>query len=224
MLSRLVARRPELSDTWSVFLAKPPGFAYTAGDYTELELDYPPRGGRRWFSLSSAPHEEQLRITFRLPQPHTAFKDRLMKLQPGDQVQLAPAMGNFNLPRQPRPVLLVAAGVGATPYRSIISQLDKDNRLRDWDLTLLHAAAAGDYLFEDVFGRLGQRYLQVDPAQTRLDAAEIGRLVPDAADRMIYFAGPEPLAAVWHDQFLTAGFPRARLRLSYFPGYKGIKD
>lgn len=224
MLSQLIARQAELADTWSLIMTKPKGYVYTAGDYTELELDYPPSGGRRWFSLSSAPYEENLSITFRLPNPHSSFKRRLMELNPGDQLQLAPAMGNFNLPKMPQPVLLIAIGMGATPYRSIISQLIHAKQLPNWDIKLLHAAAAGDFLFKPVFSKLKNNYQQINPSKVRLSTEKIAELVSDAAKRMVYLAGPEVVTEKLHDQLLAAGWPRSALRLSFFPGYKGYSD
>src|SRR5690606_15892755 len=116
MLSRLIERRPEIPGVWTIVLEKPLGFKHVAGDYTELELDYGGGGGRRWFSLSSAPDEEYLTITFKLPEPHSRFKAELMKLTPGDNLQISPPMGNFNLPLNPKPVLFVAIGIGVTPF------------------------------------------------------------------------------------------------------------
>jgi len=219
MLSRLIERRPELDDTWSIYLTKPSGFIYTAGDYTELELEYPPAGGRRWFSLSSAPFEEHLRITFRLPEPHSEFKSQLMKLEPGGEVQLAPAMGNFNLPKTVRPVLLIALGIGVTPYRSMISQLNNDGRLRNWDIKLLHAAASHDRLFGGDFAPLKENYLAVNPSRVRLDQARILKLVADVHARIIFFAGPQTTILPLYDEFLASDWPRPQLRLSYFEGY-----
>lgn len=218
MLSRLIERRPEIPGVWTIVLEKPSGFKHTAGDYTELELDYGGGGGRRWFSLSSAPDEEYLTITFKLPEPHSRFKAELMKLMPGDRLQISPPMGNFNLPPSPRPVLFVAIGIGVTPFRAIVRQLTLVGKLNLWDIRMLHAAKPKQFLFEDVFALLGQAR-QKTGVRPRLDEQSVKQLVPDWQKRMIYLAGPEAVTSRIHHQ-LSRQMAPSQLRLSYFPGYK----
>lgn len=222
MQSRLIERSAESPGVWSVYFAKPAGFVYTAGDYTELELDYPPVGGRRWFSLSSAPSERDLRITFRLPDPHSRFKSHLMRLEPGDSVAIAPAMGNFNLPVQPAKVLFVAAGIGVTPFRSMVAELTNKQRLADWDIKMLHTAKVGEKLFEPEFSRLGRDRQMLPPSQ-KLTAQLIKHQVSDYASRIIYLAGPETVTSPLHAE-MAKTMPASRLRLSYFPNYQGLAD
>lgn len=218
MLSRLAERKEELPGVWSFLFDKPSGFDFTAGDYTELEIDYPPNGGRRWFSLSSSPGEERLQITFRLPKPHSEFKRRLIELKVGDTVNIAPPMGNFNLPLAPTKTLFVAVGIGVTPFRSMILDLTSKNKLKDWDIKMIHAARTDRFLFEGVFSRLGSNWIKTG-TKPKIAPSAIKNLVPDTEERLVFLAGPEPVMQNLHTQ-LANNVPPSQLRLSYFPGYK----
>ena len=218
MLSQLVERHEELPGIWTIRFTKPAGFNYTPGDYTELELDYPPNGGRRWFSLSSAPREKHLSITFRLPDPHSRFKQHLMRLKPGDKLQIAPPMGNFNLPLSPAKTLFVAVGIGATPFRSMVLELTRKDQLKNWDIKLLNTTRPEEILFSDVFSRLKTNWIK-SGAGVKLSPAMIENHVPDFKQRLIFLAGPEVVADKLHSD-LAQIMPKSQLKLSYFPGYK----
>src|SRR5882724_4223783 len=74
---------------------------YTAGQYTQLHLPHvrpDDRGQKRWFTLSSSPTEELLTITTKFAgDKSSSFKKALSKLQPGTELTMAEAMGDFVL-------------------------------------------------------------------------------------------------------------------------------
>lgn len=218
MLSHLIERSEEMPGIWTIKFTKPASYRYTPGDYTELELDYPPNGGRRWFSLSSAPHESHLSVTFRLPDPHSQFKKHLMQLKPGDKLQIAPPMGNFNPPLDPAKTLFIAVGIGATPFRSMVLELTRNNQLKSWDIKLLNSTRPNETLFSDVFSALETNWIKLS-TKTRLSSKLIEAHVPDFKQRLIFLAGPEVVTDKLHSE-LAKIMPKSQLRLSYFPGYK----
>lgn len=126
---RLVeARRATPSVRELVFEAERPQ-RFMAGQYLELEVPHrgaDARGTRREFSIVSAPADLPLvRLAYRddARAPST-FKRALADVEPGGRLWATGVWGDFVLPRDPAlPVLLIAGGIGITPFISQLRQL-----------------------------------------------------------------------------------------------------
>jgi ferredoxin-NADP reductase len=110
---------------------------FAPGQYMELDLPHAKsdgKGRRRVFSLTSAPGSGTVTFGVRTSEPLSAAKKVLLALKPGDHVTATAVGGDFVLPRDPRaPVLLIAAGIGITPYLAHLSS----GAGRDRDVVLL---------------------------------------------------------------------------------------
>lgn len=215
MESELVRRHQELPDVWSFYFTKPPGWRFDAGDYSEIELS----SGRRWFTIASAPHEPLLQFTIKFPPHPSRFKRDLLKLEPDSQIRLSPPIGNFNLPLTKDKLLFVAAGIGITPYRSLISDLIQ--RQLKHDVELIYTARGSTHIFPELTTRLKSPYYH-DSIRGRLTFDDIKARVTDSTERIVYLAGPEPMMDAMHSEFLRRGHPRPRLKLEYFTGHTEI--
>lgn len=213
-------RNQEVEGIWSFWFSRPRGFNYAAGDYTELSLERVVGNHRRWFSLASAPSESDLRITTWVDAQSSPFKQTLMNLKKGDTAHVAPPMGNFNAPPQPDKLLFIAAGIGVTPFRSLL--VEQTHTPTGHDIILLYSARQNQHLFLSEIQRSKASFVQHTTAQKRLDLAEITQRISDIGERLIYLAGPEPMMTKFYEDLLTLGHPRWRLRLCYFPGYQSI--
>ena len=114
----LVAER-----TLEMHFEKPAGFAFKAGQFMDLTLIDPPEtdaeGNTRGFSISSAPDDPELTFTTRLRD--TAFKRAVAKIPLGTAVAFDGPFGSLTLHHDAsRPAVLLAGGIGITPFRSII--------------------------------------------------------------------------------------------------------
>ena len=111
--------------TMAFHFAKPSGFEYRAGQSIDLTLLNPPEadaeGNIRAFSLASAPFDQDLMIATRMRD--SAFKRVLGKASPGLEVKIEGPSGSFVLHRKAeRPAVLLAGGIGITPFLSIVRQ------------------------------------------------------------------------------------------------------
>ncbi len=93
---------------------------FLPGQYLELHVPHRSdlRGTRRVFSISSPPEAADLTVALRVPQESSSFKRELMGLQPGARVSATGVHGDFVWPRGHSPLLLVAGGIGVTPFLS----------------------------------------------------------------------------------------------------------
>jgi ferredoxin-NADP reductase len=119
----LLGRFEVAERTMAFWFEKPPGFSFKAGQFVDVTLVNPPEsdgeGDTRAFSLASAPHEDRLMVATRLRD--TAFKRVLKAMDPGAAVHLEGPFGNLTLPTDStRPTVLIAGGIGITPFRSML--------------------------------------------------------------------------------------------------------
>lgn len=110
--------------------------------------------------------------------------------------------GDFILPRGEQPVLMVAAGIGVTPFVSQLRQLQATGQQRDVVLVYV-ASDASELAFREELAATGVRtvvFTRDEPADlpahwswaqgARLDAETLERTVADLAARHAFISGP----------------------------------
>lgn len=181
------------------------------------------RGSRRFFTVAAPPYEGKPRITTRFAAEHSSsFKEHLKQLNVGDTIEAGRPSGNFVAGSEDRPLVLVAGGIGITPFRAILLQLDHDGRnIRG---RLLYANRSGQYVFQEELEALAARHADftinyfTDPKHIGVhDILEAGRAFPDP---LYYLSGPEPMVERYHDELSGNGIPEDALQADYFPGYE----
>lgn len=185
---------------------------FTPGQFTELTL----KGvGKHWFTISSPPGSNEFSITTRLT--GSPFKNKLNELKVNDQVLVAEPMGDFVLPIDTsRPILLVAGGIGITPFLSMLK--DGLKRGVNHQLYLLYAAAqTDDFIDLSKYKSLLKAYHQ---KVGRLDSNDILKIANKLNQPLIYISGPEPMVEALVDNLKKSGIKENRLVADYFPGYE----
>ncbi|MDX2375840.1 flavodoxin reductase [Microbacterium sp. LRZ72] len=207
---------------------------FSPGQYVELEVPHAhadARGTRREFSIVSAPSDAPLvRIAYRVKEGarESSYKRALATAEPGVDYAATGIWGDFVLPRDTSaPVLLVAAGIGVTPFVSQLREMAARGESRD--VVLVYSAGqAAELAFRDELAATGVPVIVVtrdDPSPLpahwrradgiRIDAAGLLREVPDLSARHAYVSGPPSLVAD-----LSAALDRARsLTTDAFAGY-----
>lgn len=206
---------------------------FLPGQYLELDVPHhrpDARGTRREFSIVSAPADlPKLRIAYKDgDQKHpSSYKRALAAAEPGATLAVTGTWGDFLLPRAETPVLMVAAGIGVTPFVSQLRQLQLTGQQRD--VVLIYVASdSSELAFRDELAATGARVVVFTrdepkdlPAQwtwaqgTRLDAAGLEQYVPDLGYRHSFISGPPRLIAE-----LAPALQKARsLTTDAFAGY-----
>lgn len=206
---------------------------FLPGQYLELDVPHhrpDARGTRREFSIVSAPADlPTLRIAYKDgDQKHpSSYKRALASAEPGSALAVTGTWGDFLLPRSDAPVLMVAAGIGVTPFVSQLRQLQLAGEQRDVVLVYV-ASESAELAFRDELASTGARviaFTRDEPADlpahwtwaqgVRLDATELERHVPDLGSRHSFISGPPRLIAD-----LAPALQKARsLTTDAFAGY-----
>ena len=173
------------------------------------------------FSLSRPPTDDTLRVTVRSAGD---FTDRIRELQVGCRVIAEGPFGTF-VPSaaDPQPVLLVAAGAGIAPIRTMLEALPPDGR----DVTVVYRAhTSAHFALRDELDQLAGRrdgtrvhYIPGPREQCPdlFDPSVLQRLVAaPLADHMSYVCGPEDFTRGVTKALRAAGAPRSRIRSERF--------
>lgn len=211
------------------------GLRFLPGQYLELEVPHrhpDARGTRREFSIASAPEDLPLvRVAFKEAPgstPQSSFKRALAATGEGDALAVTGVWGDFLLPkRAAAPILLVAAGIGVTPFVSQLRHLRLAGE--DRDIVLVYVASdSSELAYRDEIEASGVSvivFTRDRPADlpahwmwargVRLDAEGLVQVVPDIASRHAYISGPAGLIAE-----LAPALERARsITTDAFSGY-----
>ncbi len=192
---------------------------FVAGQFIELYLPHlgvDARGDKRWFTLSSAPHEPLLAITTN--SGVSSFKRALFSLKSDDGVNISAPLGDFVLPKnQSIPLLFIAGGIGATPYRSIL--IDSFQRNESRDIQMLYTARSqADVLFLDTFQQLGNSFKEHISVSERT-YPDLNSITPD---HYVYVAGPEQMVEATVTYLVTSNIKRSQIFTDFFHGYADI--
>lgn len=187
-----------------------PGWAaHDAGQWARIGVDVD--GVRQWRSYSlSAPAGADPEIT--VTDIGKVSGTLVRRTRPGDVLFLARPEGDFTLPDEPRPLLMLTAGSGLTPVMSMIRTLVPARP--DADVVLIHSARTPETaLFREELGELADQFpgLTVHHRFTaehgRLDLTDsttLDRLCPDWHGRAAYACGPAPFLddaeALWRSE------------------------
>ena len=117
-------KRKEPGDISSYYFNTNEEFHWRAGQHGIFSLPNIKVEGKSWrfFSLASAPHEEDIMISTRLREPLSGFKSKLDELQPGDPLTMRGPFGHFYISEPEVGAIFVAGGIGITPFRSLIME------------------------------------------------------------------------------------------------------
>ncbi|HVX58617.1 MAG TPA: FAD-dependent oxidoreductase [Candidatus Saccharimonadales bacterium] len=178
------------------------------------------RGTERWFTISSAPYEGHVQITTRFAgSDSSSFKKALLNLKSGDEIEADGPKGKFVLQEGDHHHVLIAGGIGITPYHSMLKQLAHDNKLSH--ATLLYANNDENFVFDDELESIAAQ------DSTFHESKFVGRRITDedlkayaAEDNSIfYLSGPEPMVENYEQVLAGLDVPAERVKTDYFPGY-----
>jgi ferredoxin-NADP reductase len=175
-------------ETYEVTFARPAGFVFRAGQYTQIAvptLAHPdPKGRSRQFSLASSPNNSaEISVVFR--NSLSGFKRTLIELPENAPVVVEEGAGSFLIPLSSAvPLVFVAGGVGIAPFMSFFRTVSKDTKISS-PIFLLYgnqnpeAAAFRDELHE--FAEYHEEFCMKEvhgPLAPELFAAHVAELSP----------------------------------------------
>lgn len=234
---KLIRHETIAEGTMAFHFEKPAQFQFLAGQSVDITLIDPPEtdgeGNKRAFSIANGPFETELMVATRMRD--TAFKRVLKNLAPGSAVGLDGPFGSFTLHKNAsRPAVLLAGGIGITPFFSIVKQAAHE-RLPHRLFLFYANNRPEDAAFLEPLQRLQdsnpnyrliatmaemQRSKQPWAGETGYIRAEmIGKAIGDFNGPVYYMAGPPAMVAAMRRMLEETGVDTDDIRTEEFSGY-----
>jgi ferredoxin-NADP reductase len=151
MKLKLIESKDELPGVHTFVFESEQPVSWQPGQYMHYVFDHPEadgRGNERWFTIAAPPFEGKIHITTRIATDKgSSFKKALLNLRIGDTVEADGPEGDFVLKEGDFHHVLIAGGIGITPYYAMLSQLIHDNKPTNVDL--LYANSDDKFVFNE---------------------------------------------------------------------------
>lgn len=223
-------------DAYSFYFNKPSGFIYLPGQYIRITLPHEnmdERGNGRFFSLSSSPVDSELVITTRIIQ--SSFKNALLSLTPGQDVKFFGAVGRFVFNKnEQNPRILLAGGIGITPFHSIVRFLSQEN-IPTQIILFASFTTFEDFIFYDELKSFEATHPNIKIVYTitkpelsqgqwtgetgRISSDIIKKYIPDLTKCISMSCGPQAMLDSLVDSMTELGVVKENNRKEVFTGY-----
>lgn len=204
-------------DNIRTFVFETAGAVRKPGQYQTYELAHvegDDKAKKRFFTIASAPSEGEIHISTRVS--GSPFKQALNALKPGDSIEAHDIEGDFTW-EDNTPVVLVAGGIGVTPYRSML--LERAVQGKSLNARLLYFGRDENFAFRSEFDHLIEAHpeLTVDYiVGERISADSIVAHAPETNNLTTYLSGPEAMVDTVGEELIGRG---VALKQDWFPGY-----
>lgn len=182
--------KKETDDVVTIFLSGEK-FAFTAGQYVTVYLDQNPNSHGKFYTLSNALHEEPISISVK---KIGSFSSALHDLKEGNSIYLEGPHGWFYPKEEAETAVFLAAGIGITPFLSVIKDYAKKGIKKNINLFYSNKTIE-ETCFQNELNNLVQNndWLTIDYFLTesglRLNADYIKQKLKNLNNRNFYICG-----------------------------------
>ena len=201
---------------------------FKAGQFVELVVEQSGAKISRFFSISSSPNlfksHRLIEITIQKQMNGRITPWLCETLKVGQYLSVSSAKGEFSICNKTKPLLLIAAGSGITPFRSMLAGYShetdvqlmyyaKDSQhlfvkeLKDYEKSNKHISVA--FMNSSEKGRISQNHLQAE--------------CPDFTQRQVYICGPGPMIESSKQLLLNNNMSVENVHYEYF-GAKPVEE
>lgn len=235
--ANLRSREEVAEGTMAFHFKKPIDWTFKAGQFIDITLLDPSEtdaeGNTRGFSIASAPYEETITVATRMRD--TAFKRVLKRMPLGTAVKIEGPFGNLTLHNNAaRPAVLLAGGIGITPFRSILFRAAKEklphriflfySNRRPEDAPFLEALQAleqenPNYKLIATMTKMENSHQSWHGETGLIDQELLARYLQNVISPIYYIAGPAGMVKGLHTMLNDAGVDDDDIRTEEFVGY-----
>lgn len=146
---KLVDKKPEASGSYLFSFEFKPDLEWKAGQHGMFKFKGEKLygGNFRPFSVASTKDENIIIILTKIGDTPSGFKSKLKSMEVGDTISLRGPFGGFYISDYNRPMVMVAGGVGITPMRALLKDIDGNGILTD--ASLLYIDSSGEFAFKE---------------------------------------------------------------------------
>jgi len=176
----------------------------------------------RIFSFASIKEENALLFSTRIVNDPSNFKKNLLELKPGDLMSIDSSMGKFILEDYTKPNCLIAGGIGITPIRCFIKQMDL-LEINPNNMEVLYSDDRGEFAYEEIFKQIDKKYsgLNISFISDRdLLNQKIDSFVENYKnDGDYYISGAPGMVDFITNKLINSGIEKTNIKTDLFVGY-----
>lgn len=232
MKLKLIEIRDEARGTKSFFWQPESPVTWKPGQYfyfTLPKMNYSdPKGTTRHFTMSASPTEGNLlRFTTRIRE-ESGFKKTLAELPIGSEIEGEGPNGTFIFDEQETgPQVLIAGGIGITPYRDIIKYVADKNI--QTPIYLIYSNSDNDFVFKKELDEIASAHPNikikyvVTSTEGHLDELKISKFIGDwrleTGNLTWWLCGPPPMIDAMEVSLGKLKVTADKIRSEKFTGY-----
>ncbi len=216
----------ETEEIYSFVFEKPEGLNWLPGQhgiFRNLECKVEGDKNYRIFSFASIAEEDFVMFSTRITDESTDCKRKLLELKPGDKMTAEDPQGRFRIEDFDKPTCLLAGGIGITPVRSLLQNMDF-NCINPINLRVLYSDDRGAFAYEDTLKWLNKKYdgLELKLISDRNEfMEEIEAFANDMGNNADYLISGTPgMNKAITAKLLSLGVEKENIKTDNFIGYQ----
>lgn len=212
----------ESEDVYTFLFEKENDLSWIAGQHGLFTISHKKiKNKTRPFTIASSPTEKVVRITMRISENPSEFKKAMLELKQGMTINMAGPLGSFNL-KDNGISLFIAGGIGITPFRSILKQIESEGNGIDKPIHLLYLDSTKSYIFKDELDEIANNTsINVTYLDSRDDLfQEIDTFSTlNKGNGKYFIAGPRSMVKSVFDFLKSKHIPKKNIKKDAFYGY-----
>ena len=209
----------ETKDTFTLVLEPNYKFLFKPGQFCFLRLNKDRLYARHPFTISSSPDEKNLHFTIKTK---GRFTWELMKLKKGEEVKVDGPFGIFTLDKaEDKDIVLIAGGIGITPFFSMIKSLAGSHSNRK--IILFYCSKkAESMVFKKELDAIKEKWLKkiyvlsddeccFGLEKGRLNASIISKYAEDINKSVFFICGPEEMKKCIVKELVKSGVKKENI-------------
>lgn len=219
----LLESRKEAEDIYTFLFEKDDDLVWKAGQHGLFTIAHKKiKNGTRPFTIASSPGENTVRVTTRISGNPSDFKKAMLELKKGTAIRMSGPAGSFHLEGN-RPSLLIAGGIGITPFRSMLKQLEAEGKKDAQHIHLIYQDSEKSYILKD---ELDEIAASTSASIAYVDSREVVRAEIDkfaaanGSNGEYFIAGPTSMVDSLSDYMRSKGISKRNIKKDSFYGYQ----
>jgi ferredoxin-NADP reductase len=216
----------ETSEIYSFVFEIPKDLEWVPGQhgiFRYAERDIAEDKGFRIFSLASVKEEGILMFSTRITGESTDFKQQLLTIKPGEVMTVEGINGKFKFEDYGRKACVMAGGIGITPVRALLMQLEQSG-VEPEGISILYSDDRGEFAYEETLKALGEKIsnLKVLLISDRSEFVdEIDGYAKANGNSSVYMISGTPgMNTFITDKLVNSGIDKTNIKTDIFMGYQ----
>ncbi|KAB3530777.1 FAD-dependent oxidoreductase [Alkaliphilus pronyensis] len=155
----LKEKHKEVGDIYTFIFETEKQIKWKAGQHGVFTISHKKiNKATRAFSIASIPSEGHIKISMKISEKPSEFKEAILNLKPGMKMSMRGPIGSFYTEKN-NPLLFIAGGIGITPYRALIRNLITSPAELSKDVELLYMDSRDEFIYREDFDKAAKESL-----------------------------------------------------------------